>query len=168
MHIKKPGNIIEPLSNKVTYVDPQCADRTWAEIPSLSKKYVWGENCSVYSELRLGARVLKRSGDPQLLNILRESYRILKPGGFVMFPLESGLYSKESIETLKEAPEIKPQYTISIVEARDSPFILGHLSRPTGEWTFTKENVIIFTKKETVGGFKKKKRRATRKKRAIR
>ena len=169
MHIKKTDNTIEPLSNKVTYVDPQCRDKTWESIPSLSKKYVWGENCSVYMELRLGARTLRRGGDPQLLNILRESYRILKAGGIVMFPFENWFYSEESIETLKNAPEIKSQYTISIIEAKDAPFILGHLARTTRNWTFPDENVIIFTKRATMGGLNRKKKRCvTRKKRAIR
>lgn len=159
MYIKNQDDSIEPLSDNITYVDPTCKDKTWESIPSLSMKYVWGENCPVYTEFRLGKRAFKRCQDAQLLNILRESYRILKSEGIIIFPLETNYYSEESIETLRETSEINSRYKITIVSIKDAPFILGHKSEVGSRWTFPNENVIIFTKKEEGGGRKNKTRR---------
>ena len=172
MYLVNPDNTIgKDLSTEVTYVDPHaCPGKTWERIAPESKKYVWGENCSVYTELRLATKYLNsRSGDPQLLNILRESYRILEEGGIVIFPLETGMYTEESVEFIRGHKEIKSKYTISIIDVKDAPFRLGH-SYDENVTSIPKEKLIIFLKKSVSGGlrYKRKSRKLTRRKRLTR
>ncbi|NDB82128.1 MAG: hypothetical protein EB127_05205 [Alphaproteobacteria bacterium] len=163
LHYVNPDNTIgKPVGIDVTYVDPICPNKTWDQIAPNSKKYVWGENCPVYGEFRLGAKRLRRGQDPQLLNILRESYRILENEGFVVFPLGALMYNLDAIESLKKDPEINSTYTISITNAL---FRLAQVSDvDKSHWGIPDENVIIFKKKPVAGG-KRKIRKRTDKKR---
>jgi len=169
MYLVNPDNTIgKNLSTEVTYVDPHaCPGKTWERIATASKKYVWGENCSVYTELRLATKYLiPRYHDAQLLNILRESYRILEEGGIVIFPLETGMYTEGSVEFIRGHKEIKSKYTVSIIDVKDAPFRLGH-SYDEKVTSIPKEKLIIFLKKSVTGGlrYKRKSRKISRRKR---
>jgi hypothetical protein len=172
MYLVNPDNTIgKDLSTEVTYVDPHaCPGKTWERIAPESKKYVWGENCSVYMELRLSTKNrIARSYDSQLLNILRESYRILEKDGIVIFPLETGMYTEESVEIIRNDTEVKSKFTVSIIDVKDAPFRLGH-SYDEKVTSIPKEKLIIFLKKSVTGGirYKRKSRKLTRRKRLTR
>jgi hypothetical protein len=164
IHFINPDNSIgNQVSKNVTYVDPSCDGKTWDRILPKSKQFIWGENCPVYSEFRLGSKSLRKGNDIQLLNILKESYRILEDGGIVLFPLESMFYTDETISQISNDDEIKSMYNIAIINATESPFRLGHYIEVTESWQIPNENIIIFMKKLTAGGRKKRLNRKRRK-----
>jgi hypothetical protein len=81
LYLYNPDGSSRPLDGE-TYVDPdECPDKTWDKIPSNSKQIIWGQSCPVYSAFRLGSK------HSELEPILRESLRVLKLGGVVVFPL---------------------------------------------------------------------------------
>ena len=165
MHkINHDGSIGHELGPDITYVDTSCEGKTWERIEAGSKKYVWGENCPVYTAFMRGTPQLNRPvGDEQLLNILRESHRILKPGGCVVFGDLSDYIKKDKIKEIADYPKIKPDWKVRIEKATEFPINFAHKSDVGGVYT-TKEVLIIFTKRAQAGGRRrsKMKRRKTR------
>ena len=153
MHlVKQDGTIGRELSEDITYVDPSCRGKTWERIASNSKDYVWGEICPVYTSFMRGKKQLERPvGDEQLLNILKESHRILKPGGSAIFGEMSDFINKDSIKELADYPKIKSHWKVSIEKANKFTFNLAHKSDTGGFYT-TKDELIIFTKRAAAGG----------------
>ena len=158
MHlVKHDGTIGRELTSDITYVDPSCDGKTWERIESNSKDYVWGENCPVYTAFMRGTPQIQRPiGDEQLLNILQESYRILKPGGSAIFGEMSDFIKKDKIKEIADYPKIKPHWKVRIKKASKFPINLAHKSKVGGFYT-TKEELIIFTKRAPAGGRRKSK-----------
>jgi SAM-dependent methyltransferase len=165
MHkINHDGSVGHELGPDITYVDPSCEGKTWERIEAGSKSYVWGENCPVYTSFMRGTPQLNRPiGDEQLLNILRESHRILKPGGCVVFGEMSDFINKDNIKEIADYPKIKPDWKVRIKKAKKFLINFAHKSDVGGFYT-TKEELIIFTKRAQAGG----KRKGTMKRRKIR
>lgn len=153
MHlVNRDGTIGRELSEDITYVDPSCSGKTWERVDSNSKDYVWGENCPVYTAFMRGKKQLERPvGDEQLLNILKESHRILKPGGSAIFGEMSDFINKDNIKELADYPKIKSHWKVDVQKANKFPMNLAHKSDTGGFYT-TKEELIIFTKRAPAGG----------------
>ena len=82
----KGDELIKPLGEKVKYVDPyNCKDDNWKQFTDLSKKYIWGWHCPVVSTLK--SPLIPEPGftTKTLIEILINSYRVLKPGGKLIF-----------------------------------------------------------------------------------
>jgi len=142
------GFLYRQLGPSVTYVDPLCEGNTWDKIEASSKKYVWAFNCPVYPAIEGGLE--KDMYTDTLLSILDESYRVLEPGGYLIF----GLYydpSEKALDTFK----ILNKWTIKILPASEFLFNLGK----EGD---IKQRLLIFTKVQEGG---KRKRRRTRRQR---
>jgi hypothetical protein len=164
MHkVNRDGSVGHELGPDITYVDKSCEGKSWERIEAGSKAYVWGENCPVYTAFMRGTPQLNRPvGDEQLLNILRESHRILKPGGCVVFGEMSDFINKDNIKEIADYPKIKPDWKVRIKKANKFPINFAHKSDVGGFYT-TKEELIIFTKRGQAGG----KRKSTVKRRKI-
>jgi hypothetical protein len=160
--VDRDGSIGREVSEDITYVDPSCEGKTWERIESGSKAYVWGENCPVYGSFMFGTSRLNRPiGDEALLDILRESHRILKPGGSVVFGDVD--FNMEHVKALKKYPKIKPHWKIKVTKANKFPINFSHKSKSEGVYSI-KEELIIFTKRGQAGG----KRKSTVKRRKMR
>ena len=163
MHkINHDGSIGHEVGPDITYVDTSCEGKTWERIEAESKAYVWGENCPVYGSFMFGTSRLNRPiGDEALLDILRESHRILKPGGCVVFGDED--FNMEHVKALKKYPKIKSHWKIMVKKATEFPINFVHKSKTEGVYSIKKE-LIIFTKRAQAGG----RRKSTMKRRKIR
>ena len=137
LYFYNPDGSSRPLDGE-TYVDPdECPDKTWDKIPSNSKQIIWGQFCPVYSAFRLGSK------HSELEPILRESLRVLKLGGVVIFPL-----SQKKKEEIKFYPAFDG-FRINIKENDGLPVNIGI------EDSNIKRNspfLIIYTKISKGGG----------------
>jgi hypothetical protein len=130
-----------PLTS-ATYVDPACEGRSWERVESSSKQYIWGENCPVYIELTFGRSFMGDAIEEGLLfNILKESYRILRPGGSAIFPILPEKVNEEIIEQLQEHPIIQARWKISVERTSSFPIRLAPGDREL------KKALIVFTKR---------------------
>ena len=82
----KGDKLIKPLGEKVKYVDPyHYKDDNWKQFTDLSKKYIWGWHCPVIPALDSPLIVRPGFTTETLIEILINSYRVLKPGGKLIF-----------------------------------------------------------------------------------
>lgn len=133
LYFYSPDGSSRPLDGE-TYVDPKaCPDRTWDKIPSNSKQIVWGQFCPMISEFT-------RNEAKQLKQILEESYRVLKPGGSVIFP--AGIEGFR-LKDIKHRPEFEG-FKLDIKENDGLP--INILNRADGNPKEDIELLIIYTK----------------------
>jgi len=130
------------LLTDATYVDPACEGRSWERVESSSKQYIWGENCPVYIELTQGRSFFNDGIEEGLLfSILKESYRILRPGGSAIFPILPEKVNEEIIQKLQEHPIIQGRWKIAVEKTLTFPIRLAPGNREQ------KKALIVFTKK---------------------
>ena len=134
-HVKPNGEKGTALGDGAIYIDPYtCPENPWSSVKEASADFVWGENCSVYTQLTNGLQITKKGkiielkdshnntavhSSRILFRILDESYRVLKVGGRAIFgdfdKITNSLKTKVSL--INAHPEISPRYTVELVPA---------------------------------------------------
>lgn len=127
------GALGAPLGAEVKYVDPKCPENTWDKILDNSKTYVWGMYCPVYP-LLLHARYEMAFSVNVVVELLDNSYRVLKNGGSVIFP-DDGIINSDRTDKLSEILQFINRRTIfnnwklNLINANEFPFNLGYINK---------------------------------------
>ena len=167
------GKLGTPLGAGVNYVDPKCPENTWDKILDNSKTYVWGMYCPVYP-LLLYANYEVGLYVSVIVEILDNSYRVLKNGGSVVFP-DEGIINSDRTDKLSEILQFINRHTrfnnwkLSLINANEFPFNLGYINKsnflriPNILYVFTK---IEVEPPDLISGEEAKEERGGRRKRA--
>lgn len=164
LYIIKDDAIEKELDNtKVSFVDPhECEEKTWDKIATNSKQYVWAFNCPIGPALVNPQFLRDFVWTDVFLEIIRESRRILKPGGQFISGIGNSInIASVDLEKFVNVPELSG-WQYKIVKANEFTFNLG--KKKQGVPSDYKRNLIVFTK--TVEGGKRK--RSTRKRKTRR
>ena len=156
LYYAKGETLLNPISDEVMYVDvdPECPEATWDVIKTNSKSYVWGFSCPIY----IGLLEPSTQVSYTLINILKNSWRVLKNGGKVIF----GLPDKVDYD-IAQLQRFFDLWVVSSELADNFLFNLGKINI-FGTIIINKK-LLIFTK-VSVGGKRKRKtrrRKSTRK-----
>lgn len=161
-HISQSRQQGRPVGPKATYVDPySCPRRTWKAVKANSKTVVWGENCSVYTQLTEGLYYTKKGQQYEwkddsssgvgssrtLFSILDECYRILKVRGKVIFG-DDALPDDKKIQQIANHPNIIKRYNFEVIPVSASKI---HLAQIDGGRLTTRNYLYVFTKKHREG-----------------
>jgi hypothetical protein len=164
LYIIKDDTLGRQLDNTIiSFVDPDvCEGNTWDKIASRSKQYVWAFNCPIGPAIVNPEFTRDMLWTQIFLEIIRESKRILKPGGQFI----SGIGNQIDIDTVHldkfiNVPELSG-FEYKLVKANDFTFNLG--KRKEGKPSDYKRNLIVFTKVAEGG----KRKRLTRKRKTRR
>ena len=142
------GALGAPLGAEVKYVDPKCPENTWDKIADNSKTYVWGMYCPVYP-LLLHANYEMAFSVNVVVELLDNSYRVLKNGGSVIFP-DNGIINSDRTDKLSEIQQFINTHTrfnnwkLTLINANEFSFNLGYnnslniLKIPNILYVFTK------------------------------
>lgn len=74
---------LDPTIKSLEYVDVSCPEKTWDMIQGESKDMIWTMHCPLYAGIYWGNT--ETSG--VLRDILRDCWRVLKPGGILAIPI---------------------------------------------------------------------------------
>jgi len=74
---------LDPNIKTLEYVDVSCPEKTWDMIQADSKDMIWTMHCPLYAGIYWGNS--QTSGVLRL--ILRDTWRVLKPGGILAIPI---------------------------------------------------------------------------------
>lgn len=143
------------------YVDPECPETTWGDIEAESKTYVWGDNCPVGPQIRSG----EIQEDCVLINILDESWRVLKKGGKVIFPGPYNTTMEEPMQALIDSGAFKHKWSFSVIKNEHFPFVLTHKNK-VGDFKVP-PYLAIFTKPMSGGKSKRKTLKRKRRSRPV-
>ena len=160
-HVKHNGKRGPALGTGAIYIDPyRCPESPWSSVKDASVDFVWGENCSVYTQLTNGLQITKKGKTTYLKNskneeegasqvlfrILNESYRVLKTGGKAIFGDFGSLTETltTNLSLIKAHPEISPRYSVEIVQALGYDL---HLAQNYPRKFMPKSYLYVFTKK---------------------
>jgi len=151
-------------NKKVSFVDPRvCEGNTWEKIEPNSKQYVWGFNCPIGPVLVNPEFKRDMLWTDIFLEIIRESNRVLKPGGQFISGIGNSIdVDAIDLDKFVNVPELS-SWKIKIVKGSDYIFNLGKIQ--AGYPPDFKRNLMVFTK-VSAGGKRKKRaprRRKTRK-----
>jgi len=142
MYYAKNGILDKEVGQEVQYVDPVCPEATWDKIATSSKTYVWGVNCPVVTDIA-NAFVTE---DGILFSILKESWRILKKSGQVVFPGKYGMhYTVDEFQNYINNNSMLNKWQFSIVKVEDFPISLGHINQYSGK-SVIHPILAVFTK----------------------
>jgi len=163
------GDLGRPLGPEVKYVDPKCPENTWDKILDNSKTCVWGMYCPVYP-LLLNANYEVALFINVIVEILDNSYRVLKNGGSVVFP-DNGTINSNRTDKLSEILQFIngrtrfKNWKLNLINANEFSFNLGYTNKsnflriPNILYVFTKieEEPQLEEAKQERGGRRKRK-----------
>lgn len=137
------GFTMTPVGKQVQYVDPVCPESRWDTIADNSKMYVYGMNCPIVLGILTRASDKQVYGTTILSEILENAWRVLKPGGKVLFP---GQYTidKNFIDLFQATIDtdengiFKHKWKFTMTYIKDSSLDIGKTERtPESNSTYT-------------------------------
>jgi len=146
------GALGTPLGAEVSYVDSMaCEENKWDKIEDESKIYVWGMQCPIYPILEGDLRYY----DPEaywvrvFIEILNNSWRVLKNGGSVIFPRNGEINSDKRdklslIQRFINENERINNWNLTLINATDFLFNLGYINR--SNYLIIPDILYVFTK----------------------
>jgi hypothetical protein len=147
------GKLGTPIGDGVKYVDPEsCPSNNWDTIEDNSKTYVWGIQCPVYPMLEgeVGYYNASFYWFGIFIDILNNSWRVLKNGGSLIFPtkkeMDSHKQDKLSIiqQFINENERINNNWNLTLINANDYSFNLGYINR--SQILIIPDTLYVFTK----------------------
>jgi hypothetical protein len=154
------GEFKTPVGEEVQYVDESCPENAWDKIEDNSKSYIWGIYCPIYLLFKFEGNsglTTRNISSIAFIDILKNSWRILKPSGIVVFMIPESLVAK--MENLVEKVKIIEEYTqtdtellgnweMSIKHVSEVPFTLGYHGRSNSDYLFVCTKISSGGKKE--------------------
>jgi len=155
------GVLGTPLGPNVKYVDPDsCPENTWDKIEPVSKTFIWGMHCPVYHLFKTKTSLIDGNFTSPFLDILKNSWIHLKPGGKLVFPIPNSIETlcKNNIQIVQDFIDNDPRsngnWKISIVDVSEFPFYLSQNNR--AGVTIIPDLLIVFAKREVISAGKTK------------
>jgi len=163
----KDGRRVKRLGSDVKYVDPDsCPGNTWDKIEDNSKTYVWGIHCPIYLLFKHASYLKDNVVLGPLLDILKNSWRVLKSNGLVIIPVPKSIENEcqnefNEVKTFIETDPRFNKWNVSIINSSENRFNLAYKNSIN---VVDIPRLLIVFKKQPFGGKKKRNTRHRRNK----
>lgn len=161
-----PPRFDTPVRFELDFVDPYTSNRKWSDYGPESKTMIWTQHCPIYVPFSGVSNLFYH--DSVFYNLFDDGWKILKPGGTIVIPLDDdfglrrGISAQKALDNFKSVLKglfAKHPWESSVVRREEMPYIVAS---PLQE---DYNRFIVFKKPIRMNKNKTRKTRKTRKRR---
>jgi len=126
-----PPRFDTPVRFELDFVDPYTSNRKWSDYGPESKTMIWTQRCPIYAPFSREPPI----GYSVFINLFDDGWKILKPGGTIVIPLDNdyrlrkGINDEKALDNfktfLKRILKKKHPWESSVVRREDMPLIVA-------------------------------------------
>ena len=126
-----PPHFDTPVRFELDFVDPYTSNRKWSDYGPESKTMIWTQRCPIYAPFSREPPI----GYSVFINLFDDGWKILKPGGTIVIPLDNdyrlrkGINDEKALDNfktfLKRILKKKHPWESSVVRREDMPLIVA-------------------------------------------